>query len=130
MQASDVLQSLSRHQLVDGYPLVVDLEKSQGSWIHDAATGEKYLDAFTCFASWPIGFNHPAMKEPAFEAALLRAAQSNIANADLYTSEMAEFVRAFATNVTPDGFPHHFWVAGGGLAVENAMKTAFDWKAR
>jgi len=62
MQARDVLQSLSRHQLVDGYPLVVDLEKSQGSWIHDAATGEKYLDAFTCFASWPIGFNHPGMR--------------------------------------------------------------------
>ena len=130
MKASDVLQSLSRHQLVDGYPLVVDLEKSQGSWIHDAATGEKYLDAFTCFASWPIGFNHPGMREPAFEAALMRAAQSNIANADLYTAEMADFVRTFATHATPDGFPHHFWVAGGGLAVENAMKTAFDWKAR
>jgi len=43
---------------------------------------------------------------------------------------MAEFVQTFATRVTPPGFPHHFWVAGGALAVENALKVAFDWKAR
>jgi L-lysine 6-transaminase len=43
---------------------------------------------------------------------------------------MAAFVEAFATHVTPPGFPHHFWIAGGALAVENALKAAFDWKAR
>jgi L-lysine 6-transaminase len=43
---------------------------------------------------------------------------------------MAGFVEAFATEVTPEGFPHHFWVQGGALSVENALKTAFDWKAR
>ncbi len=26
--------------------------------------------------------------------------------------------------------PHLFFVEGGALAVENALKTAFDWKSR
>ncbi len=130
MQANEVLRSLAHHQLVDGYPMVIDFEKSQGSWIHDAASGDRYLDAFTCFASWPLGYNHPGFDDPDYEASLRIAARSKVANSDLYSVEMARFVRTFATHATPDGFPHHFWVSGGSLAVENAMKTAFDWKAR
>jgi L-lysine 6-transaminase len=121
---------LRRHQLVDGLPLVMDRERSRGAWVHDAVTGEAYLDAFTCFASWPVGYNHPLMLEEAFVQQLQRAALCNITNSDLYTAEMAEFVETFATRVTPPDFPHHFWIAGGGLAVENALKAAFDWKAR
>ena len=121
---------LARHQLADGLPIVFDLERSHGPWLHDARSGTDYLDFFTCFASWPIGYGHPGLAEPAFRAELLRAASNNPANSDLYTTAMAEFVEAFATRVTPAGFPHHFWVSGGALAVENAMKTAFDWKAR
>jgi L-lysine 6-transaminase len=30
----------------------------------------------------------------------------------------------------PDEFEHLFFIAGGALAVENAMKAAFDWKAQ
>ncbi len=126
----DVHATLARHQMVDGYPIVMDLERSNGPWLYDARTGEVYLDAFTCFASWPIGYNHPMMADPAFREVLARAAVSNPANSDLYTREMAEFVEAFATRVTPPEYTHHFWVSGGSLAVENALKTAFDWKAR
>jgi L-lysine 6-transaminase len=121
---------LKRHQLADGFPFVLDLEGSHGVWMRDAVTGKEYLDCFTSFASWPIGYNHPKMNDGAFVEELTLAAKNNPANSDLYTSSMAEFVEAFATHVTPEGFPHHFWVAGGSLAVENAMKTAFDWKAR
>ena len=130
MQAQRVLDELARHQLVDGYPLVVDLEKSEGSWIHDAASGERYLDGFTCFASMPLGYNHPGMREPEFLKSLTNAALCNVSNADLYSREMAQFVDTFATHATPEGYCHHFWIAGGGLAVANAMKAAFDWKAR
>lgn len=130
IDAKHVHEMLDRHQLADGMELVLDLDKSHGSWIHDARTGDEYLDAFTCFASWPIGYNHPRMTDAEFQAELLRAALSNPSNSDLYTCEMASFVDAFATRVTPPDFPHHFWVAGGALAVENAMKAAFDWKAR
>ncbi len=126
----DVHSTLSRFQLVDGYDLVVDLEKSHGVWIHDSASGNDYLDAFTCFASWPLGFNHPDLMGGPFNEEILKASRNKIANSDLYTAELAEFVEAFGSKVTPDDYPHHFWVSGGSLAVENALKTAFDWKAR
>ncbi|MFT7678777.1 MAG: L-lysine 6-transaminase [Planctomycetota bacterium] len=129
IDSKQVHEVLGRHQLADGYPIVMDLDKSHGSWIHDGVTGSEYLDFFTCFASWPVGYNHPAMMTPEFRSAIELAGRNNPANSDLYTAQMAEFVEAFATKVTPEGFPYHFWVAGGALAVENAMKVAFDWKA-
>ena len=125
----NVHETLTRHQLTDGYPMVLDLEKSHGSWIHDSRSGDEYLDFFTCFASWPVGYGHPALKEAKFNEELLLVARNKPANSDLYTTHMADFVDAFATHATPDGFKHHFWVAGGSLAVENALKVAFDWKA-
>lgn len=130
IEAGKVHETLRRHQLVDGFPIVADLDRSHGVWLHDAVTGQEYLDAYTSFASWPIGYNHPMMKDPAFVGDLVRAASTKLANADLYTREMAGFVDAFAGRVTPAGYTHHFWVSGGALAVENALKAAFDYKAR
>jgi L-lysine 6-transaminase len=130
IDARHVHEVLKRHQLADGFPFVLDLEKSHGSWLHDAREGVDYLDFFTCFASWPLGYDHPKMRDPAFVARITRAALNNPSNSDLYTSSMAEFVQTFATHATPAGFPYHFWVSGGALAVENAIKVAFDWKAR
>lgn len=128
--SKQVHDTLRRYQMVDGFPFVVDLDGSHGVWLRDARTGKDYFDAFTCFASWPVGYNHPMLGEAAFETELLRAARTKLANSDLYTCEMAGFVEAFGGRVTPPGFPYHFWVSGGTLAVENALKTAFDWKAR
>jgi len=130
IQPGTVHDTLRRHQLVDGYPLVMDLERSHGSYIHDAVSGEDFLDFFTCFASWPIGFDHPATRDAAYREEILIAGLNKPANSDLYTTHMASFVDAFGTHVTPPEFPHHFWVSGGALAVENALKVAFDWKAR
>jgi L-lysine 6-transaminase len=121
---------LARHQLADGFPFVLDLEGSHGVWLRDAITGREYLDCFTSFASWPIGYRHPAMNDAAFLKDITLAAVNNPANSDVYTQLQAQFVRDFATHTTPAGFPHHFWIAGGALAIENAMKVAFDWKAR
>ena len=106
------------------------MEKSHGVWLYDARSESEFLDCFTCFASWPVGYNHPLLQDSTFQAQLRSVASSNPANSDLYTQEMADFVEAFATRATPPGFPHHFWIAGGALAVENALKAAFDWKAR
>jgi len=128
--ARHVHEVLKRHQLADGFPFVLDLEKSHGSWLHDAREGVDYLDFFTCFASWPLGYDHQKMRDPAFVARITRAALNNPSNSDLYTTYQAEFVETFATHATPAGFPYHFWVSGGALAVENAIKVAFDWKAR
>ncbi len=125
-----VHDTIREHMLADGFDVVLDLEKSKGSYLFDSRSGKKYLDLFTCFASSPIGFNHPRMVEEQFVAKLGRVAINKPSNSDLYTVEMAEFVDAFGTLAAPPELPHLFFVSGGALAVENALKTAFDWKVR
>jgi L-lysine 6-transaminase len=123
--------TLSPHVLVDGFHVAIDLEKSHGSWIHDAVSGRDILDFYSYFATLPIGHNHPALLgDEEFLAALQRAAVANPANSDIYSAEYASFVDTFARLAKPADFRHLFFVAGGALAVENALKTAFDWKVR
>src|SRR5690606_20714591 len=55
---STVHQRLSKHILADGFPLVMDMEKSHGSYIVDE-NGDEYLDMFSMFASMAVGYNHP-----------------------------------------------------------------------
>jgi L-lysine 6-transaminase len=43
---------------------------------------------------------------------------------------MAEFVKAFERHAMPPNLPYLFMIDGGALAVENALKAAFDWKVR
>ena len=129
--AAEVHASLSHHLLVDGYDLVVDLDRSQGSYLHDARTGRDYLDLFTYFASNPIGTNHPGLTQDAeFLDRLQRVAVHKPSNSDVYTTHMADFVATFARVVGHPELPHLFFIDGGALAVENALKVAFDWKSR
>ena len=44
----EVFPVLERWILRDGFNIVIDMEKSEGSWIVDARTGEKWLDFYTC----------------------------------------------------------------------------------
>jgi L-lysine 6-transaminase len=127
---SDVHEVIGRHILADGYDMVLDLEKSQGRRLWDARRDRSYLDLFSCFATLPIGLNHPGMKDPQFLAKLTRAALTNPTNSDVYTVEMAEFVAAWETYAMPSHLPHLFLIAGGSAAVENALKAAMDWKVR
>ncbi|HEU4545514.1 MAG TPA: L-lysine 6-transaminase, partial [Microlunatus sp.] len=127
----DVLDSLSAHVLTDGMTLVLDLQRSRGSRIVDARTGRRYLDLYTFFASAPLGLN-PAgiVDDPAFMAELAQAAANKPANPDVYTTQYAEFVETFTRVVGDPALPHLFFIEGGALAVENALKIAFDWKSR
>jgi L-lysine 6-transaminase len=126
----DVRSVLEKHMLVDGFPLVADLDRSHGSWLRDAVTGREYLDFYTFFASNALGYNHPRLRHPDFRERLLRAATHKPSNSDVMTVELAEFVDTLARVAMPDELPHLFLIEGGALAVENAMKAAFDWKVR
>ncbi len=126
-----VHESLRRHLLVDGFDLVLDTRASAGSWLVDARDGTRYLDMFSFFASAPLGLNHPALTgDPTFLAELTEAAVNKPSNSDVYTVAMARFVDTFARVVGDPALPHLFLVEGGAAAVENALKTAFDWKRR
>jgi L-lysine 6-transaminase len=125
-----VHSTLARHMLADGFDFVLDLEKSEGINLYDSRQNRKLLDFFSFFATNPIGMNHPGLKTPEYTARLHRAALHNPSNSDVYTVEMAEFVETFARHAMPAHLPHAFFVAGGTLGVENALKAAFDWKIR
>ncbi len=128
---ADVHTVLARHILVDGYHVVPDLERSRGAVLVDERDRRSYLDFYSNFASQPLGWNHPAFADPAFRERLLAAAVHKPANADLYTCLYAEFVAAFARIAVPDSHAGHlFFIEGGALAVENALKASFDWKIR
>ncbi len=131
MHPIDVHDSLRDHLLVDGYPMVLDLAASQGSWLEDARDGTRYLDVFTFYASSPLGMNHPALTDDEqFREDLLRAAMNKPANSDVYTVAMARFVDTLAQVLGDPALPHYFFIEGGAAAVENALKVAFDWKSR
>jgi L-lysine 6-transaminase len=125
-----VHDTLRRHLLTVGYPLVLDLEQSQGAWAIDALTGDRYLDFASFYGSNPLGYRHPKMLEPDVQARLLHAATLKVGNPDFYTPYYAEFVETLARTAAPPELPHYFFVEGGALAVENGMKAAFDWKVR
>ena len=62
--SAKVIAELEKHILVDGFKLVFDLEKSRGSRFVDAASGRKFIDLYSFYASQPIGFNHPYFDQP------------------------------------------------------------------
>ena len=130
VSAATVFPTLKSNILVDGFHIVIDLQKSHGCVMVDALEGKEYLDCYGYFATLPLGHNHLMMRDEGFIASLLTAAISNPANSDVYSREFAAFVKTFREIAVPDGFCHLFFIAGGALAVENAMKAAFDWKAQ
>jgi L-lysine 6-transaminase len=122
---------LKKHILVDGFKeLVIDLRRSEGSYIFDALHNRRYLDFFSFFATAPIGHNHPEMHSEEFKEKVLNVAIMKPSNSDFYTIEMAEFVAAFERHAIPKNLPYLFMIDGGALAVENTLKAAFDWKVR
>ena len=126
-----VHETLRRHLLVDGFDLVLDTHASRGSWLVDARDGAHYLDLFSFFASAPLGMNHPALADdPDFVTELVEVAVNKPSNSDIYTTYLADFVETFMRVLGDPALPHLFFVEGGALAVENALKTAFDWKRR
>jgi L-lysine 6-transaminase len=127
---TDVHKSLGRHMLVDGFPFVLDMDRSHGAYLIDKATSREYLDFFTFFASSALGHNHPGLKEKEFNRRIGEIAVCKPSNSDLYTVEMAEFVETFARIAVPENLPNLFFIDGGALGVENALKAAFDWKVR
>jgi len=130
IQPKDLERIIGKHMLVDVLDFVIDLQRSEGAYIYDSKSNRRLLDFFTFVASMPIGLNHPRMMDPEFLEKLALAAVNKPTNSDVYTLEMAEFVETFARIAMPEYFPYVFFIEGGALGVENALKAAFDWKIR
>ena len=128
IDARNVHAIIGKHMLADGMDQVIDLKKSHGSWLVDARDGKEYLDLFSMFSSMPVGYNHPTLLEN--RERIADAALNKPTNSDIYSTQMAEFVDTVGRIAQPDYLPYSFFVEGGALGVENALKTAFDWKVR
>jgi len=126
----EVIAELEKHILVDGFKLVFDAQRSRGSTFVDAATGRELIDLYSFYASQPVGFNHPHFDRTDVQADLLAAAKVKVANADVYSVQYATFVTTFARIVGLPPLNRYFFIEGGALAVENALKAAMDWKVR
>lgn len=126
----ETIEVLKKRILVDGFRIVMDLKKSKNAWVHNQVDGQKYLSFYSFFASLPIGFNHPGLKNRAYQRALLEAAQAKVTLSDVYSPHYARFVDVLDRVALRRAFRYFFFVEGGALAVENALKVAFDWKTR
>jgi L-lysine 6-transaminase len=130
IKPENVHKTLSKYIIVDGFDFVLDLRKSKGCQIYDSRENKYFLDCFSFFASAPLGCNHPKLSNPEFIKKIGEVAVNKPTNSDIYTVELANFVDSFARHAVPSYFKHLFFISGGSLAVENGIKTAFDWKIR
>lgn len=128
VSGNKVKESLGKHLLADGFDFVMDYELSQDSWIVDRLTGNKFLDMFSMFGSASVGYNHPYILEKSAWLGKMTVYKPTMS--DVYLQEFADFVETFSRVAIPKELPYCFFVEGGALAVENALKTAFDWKTR
>jgi len=125
-----LLSSLGRHVLLDGFKIFIDLKRSSGSRLVDASTGRTLLDLYGFYGSLPIGFNHPWFDHPDIKETIYEAAKIKVANADVYSNHYVQFVETFNRVMGLPPLNRYFFIDGGALAVENALKAAMDWKVR
>ena len=128
IKAIEVRDSLAKNILADGFEPILDLEKSHDSWIVDKRDGTEFLDMFSMYASGCIGYNHPRILENKELLATVSLFKPTLS--DIYTTEYADFLNVFNDVAIPSYLKNTFFIEGGGLAVENALKVAFDWKVR
>src|SRR6516225_344695 len=127
---SIVLSTIEQHVLLDGFKIVVDLDKSRGSYLQNRVDNRRLIDLYGFFGSMPVGFNHPYFDDARVQRDLLRAAKVKVANSDIYSTGYAEFVATFERVVGLPPLQRYLFIEGGALAVENCLKAAMDWKVR
>src|SRR5687768_11438874 len=125
-----VVSELEKHILVDGFRIVLDHARSRGCRLVDAVTGRELLDLYGFYGSMAVGFNHPHFDRPEVHQDLLATIRTKVANADVYSTAYARFVSKFDRVASLRTLNRYFFIEGGALAVENALKAAMDWKVR
>src|SRR5262245_26948963 len=90
LSPSKVLEEIEQHVLLDGFKIVVDLDKSRGSYLYNAVSNKRLIDLYGFFGSMPVGFNHPHFDDPAVRRDLLRSANVKIADSVVYSPGYVE----------------------------------------
>ena len=130
LSATDVLHTIEQHVLLDGFKVVIDLDKSSGSYLYNKATDSRLIDLYGFFGSLPVGYNHPYFEQTDVKSDLLRASRIKIANSDVYSDGYARFIETFTRVAGLPPLERYLVIEGGALAIENTLKAAMDWKVR
>ena len=115
--------------LFDSFPTVWNVKKSHDSFLY-SNYNEKFLDFHGGFGSNPIGWNHPKLLKHFKDNIDTHIFINKPANCDFYTHEYIDFINKFKNQVIPETYPYCFFIDGGALSVENALKIAMDWKCQ
>lgn len=106
------------------FDIVIDFEKSHGSYVYDKKTHAEFLDLFSMFSSLPLGYNHQIFDE-SFERKIRSVSKIRMCNNLFLSEEREEFLSAFKKHVFSD---YIHLTCTGALAVEAAIKCAMETK--
>lgn len=106
--------------------IIIDFEKSHGSYLVDKKTNKEYLDFYNMFSSLPLGYNHPVFNEE-FRQKISSIGYMRMANMVCHSKELQVFSREFEKHLFLGTL---FYCCTGALAVETALKCAMHQKKR
>jgi len=124
------LEILERHVLLDGFRIVLDDERSRGSYLFNAASNSPPDRPLRVLRFDAVGYNHPHFDDPAVQEELARAA----------TIKVAEFGHLFGglRRIRRDIFARRRFAAARALSFHRGRRArgrehaqaAMDWKVR
>jgi 4-aminobutyrate aminotransferase/(S)-3-amino-2-methylpropionate transaminase len=109
----------------------VNLSKSLGTTLVDS-NGKRYIDMYNNIASLPVGYNHPRMLDAVrngdWNQHLLQRQSLGVMPPDDWEEQIDNSIG----RINPNAEIYDVKLIGGcgSVAVENALKTAFLYKAR
>lgn len=123
-RANTLYEAAEQHILRDGINFVLDPIRSQGATVVNALDGRDYINFHGGYRSNALGENHPGFTAQDVEK-IARATINKQAHADIYTADQLQAVDTISSlYMRPAGFEKAFFIDGGALAVENALKIA------
>ena len=124
---SKKIKKINKYMIPDRFKnIFIDPSKCSGQYLWDAKNSRKILDLSGFFGSSPVRFGHPELRPEKFPNP-----EFNPSNSDFYTPGLYVFLKRFSRLFMKSSqFRHSFFVSGGSLGVENALKAAFDWKLK
>lgn len=105
----------------------IDFEKSKNSYIYDKNTEKLYLDFFGQYSSLAIGYNNDIF-DNFFENEVSSIIKNKISNSATDSDEEIELKFKFKNFCSKNIFNNFYFCCTGSLAVESAVKAAFDYK--
>lgn len=108
------------------WDILIDFEKSHGSYVFDKNTNKKYLDFFGMFSSLPLGYNHEVFDEE-FYNELKKISSVKVTNCEFHTDTYKQFCNKFHEFAGVGLYENFHFTCTGALAVECGCKLAMDY---